>query len=150
MRRQTYIKGLGQDMKSRAGEAVSMRDRKWSIKYILTKINCHKLIEGKEESQFTEAEIHASAPDRQARQPGGSEPSCTVTHSCSPGLSPLRVVGEPYLLQRGARGHTAKLLPQLLKLLHGDFGGRGRGTEGGGAAAYSAGCKLGAFFRVLL
>lgn len=62
----------------------------------------------------------------------------------------VRAVREQYLLQCAARGHGAELLPQLLQLLHGDFGGRGRGTEVGGTAACGTGCKLGAFFCILL
>lgn len=55
-----------------------------------------------------------------------------------------------YLLQRGARGHAAQLLPQLLELLHGDPGGRGGGAEAGGAAASRRGGQLGSFSRILL
>lgn len=58
--------------------------------------------------------------------------------------------GSRYLLQCGARGHAAQLLPQLLELLHGDPGGRGRGAEAGGAAGSHRGCQLGSLPRILL
>ena len=55
-----------------------------------------------------------------------------------------------YLLESGACGHAAELLPQLFQLLHGDFGGRGGAAEAAGAAACSAGRELGSLFGVLL
>lgn len=58
--------------------------------------------------------------------------------------------GLQYLLPRGACGHAAQLLPQLLELLQGDPGGRGWGAEAGGAAGCSHSRQLGSLPRVLL
>lgn len=55
-----------------------------------------------------------------------------------------------HLLQGGACGNAAQLLPQLLQLLHRDSGGHGRGAKAGNAAGGGSGCQFSSFFGILL